>query len=132
METLKIKGEDGFYFEFHSPQHKEESLTSYSISIFSKSMNATISVENSIYGESPLEFFQRIENDWRGWNGEKEWSAIEGEYSFTAKSDSTGHIELEVSLQSNYYPPLWKSSIEMILEAGQIEGIVKGLKAFFA
>src|ERR1700733_10539260 len=43
-------------------------------------------------------FFRDLAMNWRGWQGKKEWSSLEGELSFSAMSDSKGHASVTVRL----------------------------------
>jgi len=44
-------------------------------------------------------FFRDLALHWRGWQGEKRWASLEGQLSLSAKSDSTGHTQLDVRLR---------------------------------
>src|ERR1700691_5899488 len=46
------------------------------------------------------QFFQDMAANWKGWEGEKTWSSIEGEFGLAATSDRLGHITLRIRLRS--------------------------------
>lgn len=128
---MKISSDNEISVEFHSPELNSESwLEYYSLSLSGRAMNATIRVCNSPYGESPSDFFSILASEWQGWEGEKEWAALEGEYKMSAKCDSTGHVTLIIKIWSGNWEPFWSSEVAMIIEAGQLEGIARESKSF--
>ena len=75
-------------------------------------------------------FFRDLAAHWQGWSGQKEWGSLEGELSFTATSDSTGHTSLAVRLRSGPYPFDWTLTTVLFIEAGQLEPIAKKMEEF--
>ena len=106
-------------------------LTDYLVSLYSPNMSGAIRVDNAPYGQSPLKLFESIEKEWKGWQGEKSWGSLEGEFNISAISDKTGHITLKARIASGHYVPSARLETELIVEAGQVEGILKKAKAFF-
>jgi len=49
------------------------------------------------------DFFAGMNDDWRGWTGERTWEALEGELELTARHDG-GHIQIDVMLQEGESP----------------------------
>lgn len=132
MDEVLLKGEKEISVSFHSPEVNTEGwLEKYSVTISARSMAATVQVENAPYGTNPVDFFERVSNEWQGWNGEKDWASIEGEFSLAAKSDSTGHIEVTTRLEPSFYAPCWSSEVTLVVEAGQLEPLYRKFKAFF-
>lgn len=68
--------------------------------------------------------------NWQGWDGEKEWVALAGEYKMSAKVCSTGYITLTIKVWSGNWEPFWSFEVGMIIEAGQLEAIVHESKRF--
>lgn len=132
MNKIELKSEKEILALFHSPQINNDGyLESYSVTVSSQAMEATVRVENSPYGTNPADFFEQIAREWQGWSGDKEWGAMEGEFSLEASSDSTGHIETTIKLQPSFYSPCWSAEVTLIIEAGQLEGIARKFKSFF-
>jgi len=77
-------------------------------------------------------FFRDLAVNWRGWSGKKKWASLEGELSFAAESDSTGHTYLKTRLRSGPYPFDWAVSFVLLLEAGQLENIATQMEKFSA
>ena len=86
-----------------------------------------------VYTDEPSHlaaFFRDLAAHWQGWSGQKEWGSLEGELSFTATSDSTGHTSLAVRLRSGPYPFDWTLTAVVLIEAGQLEPIAKKMEEF--
>jgi hypothetical protein len=79
----------------------------------------------------PDKFFRDLAADWRGWQGKREWSSLEGELKFSATCDSSGHTSLSVQLRSGPYPLNWSLSAVLLIEAGSLEGIASEIQRFF-
>jgi len=77
-------------------------------------------------------FFSDLAAHWQGWSGKKEWGSLEGELSFTATSDSTGHTSLVVRLRSGPYPYDWTLTATLLIDAGQLEPIAKSMEGFLS
>jgi hypothetical protein len=94
-------------------------------------MKGTVQVDNAPYGQSPAVLFKQIEEEWKGWEGEKAWTSLEGEFDLVATTDSTGHVMFSASIRSGYIPPESRLFIEFVVEAGQSELNHKRAKEFF-
>ena len=104
---FEIKSDNEYRILFSERSHDSKGwLTQYTVTLYSPNMSGTVRVDNSPYGQSPLQLFQSIENEWKGWKGEKSWGSFEGEFDLSATSDSTGHITLKASLFSVSYTHL--------------------------
>ncbi len=77
-------------------------------------------------------FFRDLAVHWRGWQGKKEWSSLEGELRLSATCDSTGHTNLSVRLRAGPYPFDWSLSAVLLIEAGQLERIASEIEKFFS
>jgi hypothetical protein len=91
----------------------------------------SMSVENPPYGKSPAEFFQDLANHWSGWQEEKTWGAMEGEYSIEASMSKTGHASIRFNTNVYYSPGEWVAIASVDIEAGQLERLAKKAKLFF-
>jgi hypothetical protein len=79
----------------------------------------------------PSLLFEEMALQWRGWEGKKEWAALEGELRLTATSDHTGHIELVVVMGDFANPANWQLEASLQLEAGQLEQLARSTTALF-
>ena len=79
----------------------------------------------------PSLLFENMARQWRGWEGEKQWAALEDELRLTASSDLTGHIELTVAMRDYSSPADWGLRATLRLEAGQLEEMARAVKKVF-
>lgn len=76
-----------------------------------------------------VSFFEDLAKNWKGFEGEKTWSSLEGEFSLICTSDNTGHFELEATITKIYDTMCARKSI--YIESGQLEDISLKAKDFF-
>ncbi len=77
-------------------------------------------------------FFEVIAKNWKGWQGEKEWSSIDGEFTIIAKSDKLGHISLAIEMRQDFgETEPWRLKATVVVDAGQLDDIAKDAKDFF-
>ena len=75
-------------------------------------------------------FFEDLAENWKGFDGEKQWSSLEGEFSLICISDSLGHFALEVTIRDNEDTQYARKTI--FIESGQLEKIALEVKNFFS
>lgn len=68
-------------------------------------------------------YFEELAAGWKGWQGVKQWSSIEGDFSLSCKSDSLGHTALEVMLKSGLYEDDWCVKAVIHVDAGKLDEI---------
>jgi hypothetical protein len=107
-------------------------LENFWVTLETTGLNATARVWNPAFGTSPNQFFADIVQSWRGWEGEKAWSSIEGELTLIGTSDNLGHIFIEIRLRPDSYPAVWNTTINFLLDAGQLEPVSRQFDRFFA
>jgi hypothetical protein len=77
------------------------------VSLRRSSLSASSPV--SLYMSQDLAlFFERIAEQWRGWNGEIEWSSPERDLRLAACTDPTGHVTLRYLLQQPFTGFHWE------------------------
>jgi hypothetical protein len=77
--------------------------------------------------EPPLAgFFEGMNQDWQGWDGDRVWESYEGGLAIAARNDGLGHIRLSVKLRegSGYG---WLAQVTLTVDAGQLGAISRGL-----
>jgi Family of unknown function (DUF6228) len=79
----------------------------------------------------PSLLFEDMARQWQGWEGKKQWVALEDELRLTASSDLTGHIELTVVMRDYSGPADWRLQATLRLEAGQLEETARAVKKVF-
>ncbi|MBA2733704.1 MAG: hypothetical protein H0U54_12520 [Acidobacteria bacterium] len=90
-----------------------------------------LSASLQVYAWNPCgsgleQFFEDLAANWKGWNGEKKWTSLEGELSLVCTTDSVGHISIEVTLFDG-----WNVRNVFYVDAGQLDQIVLDIKKFF-
>jgi hypothetical protein len=113
---------------FSDAQWTRDELSAFTASICTEAMRA--STEVYVYGgRSPLELFEGMAHEWRGWQGSKEWASLEGELTLSAIHNGLGTITLQARLAHLD----WDARADLELDAGShLESAVKTLRSFFS
>ena len=94
-----------------------------------------ISATKRIWGYTDTGFlvdlFESIARDWKGWDGERHWSAIESDLEIDATSDRLGHIKLQIKIRSNDPENDWRAIAPIFLDSGTLDNIAGDIKRFF-
>lgn len=64
--------------------------------------------------EDLVVFVESMEQDWRGWRGERRYESLEGDLTLTAGHD--GHVQLAVELREHIG---WRVQADFTLEPGE-------------
>lgn len=116
---------------FHSRQYADDGwVNAYVVELVARDLRASVLVENPGYGHPPTQLLKSLVPCWRGWEGRKRWTAMEGELEIDATSDRTGHITLLLSIPGNDAVP-WSAQAKILLEAGQLEEVSAAAEVFF-
>ena len=75
-------------------------------------------------------FFEGLSVNWRGWEGVKEWSSVEQDFSLSCTSDALGHVAMKVTLKSGLYEDDWCVQAVIHVDAGQLEEIAAKTREF--
>ncbi len=91
-----------------------------------------LSAFSKVYAYDPFDsgltrFFEYIAKCWKGWNGEKKWTSLEGELRLICTTDSLGHVSIEATLFDG-----WSVRNTFYVDAGQLEQLASDIKKFFA
>jgi Family of unknown function (DUF6228) len=76
-------------------------------------------------------YFADLAMSWRGWDGVKEKSSLEGHLELSASSDPLGHIRIRVVLRGIDASSAWRAETDLYLEAGQLDLVAKRAAQFF-
>jgi Family of unknown function (DUF6228) len=111
-------------------------LTGYDGCKFSASVSShALSAVTEVYDIRPdrwAAFFKDLAVHWRGWQGIKDHESLEGHLRLEAETaDSLGHIRLRIWLRGVDIPDLWAAEISLVIEAGQLDDLVRGAEAYF-
>lgn len=77
------------------------------------------------------DYFDALSEEWRGWEGEKVWGALEGQLALSCTSDRTGHACLVVRVGQTTHWDGWSAEAVLTLDVMQRERIAKDVRRFF-
>jgi hypothetical protein len=100
----------------------------YVATLRSKGVSGTARV-GTYMSNGLAELFAFFANNWKGWEGSKSWSSLEGELSIAAHSDRLGHLYLKVRLRDGA-PAKWTLDADLILEAGMLAELAVRAREF--
>ncbi len=81
------------------------------------------------YVGPPSLLFREMANHWQGWDGEKVWAALDGEFTLRATSTSLGRITVMIEMVE--LSGAFRLEATLALEAGQLENISKRVESVF-
>ena len=87
-------------------------------------------------GDSPPvgDLFAEIATDWRGWEGKRTWSSLEGEIQLSATHDGLGTVALAVEIRSDVHVDagyLWSANGVLFLDGAHLIGLARQAGDFF-
>jgi Family of unknown function (DUF6228) len=73
--------------------------------------------------ETLAAFFNQLAADWRGWEGERRWKALEG-MAIEARHNGRAHVLVAVTIEHSWYTSAgekdaWSARVVIALEAGE-------------
>jgi hypothetical protein len=133
MDTLTIGEEKDGRLTFDLPVRDAKGrVTTYRVGVRAPGLSAALEVDNHPAGEPPTKLFTSMAAQWRGWNGELKWRALEGEYNLAASTDSSGHVTLSVTLTGWVEGGYWDAKLSLRTEAGMLDRLDQQVRGFFA
>jgi hypothetical protein len=128
MEVLHLKSSrDGGVFELDQRDGMR-----WQARLVLPGLSAVTDVDGSGYGfgEGLSGYFRRIADDWRGWDGARAWSTLEGEFDFKATHDGLGYMKLRARLRGGSYAEDWGADGTIWIDAGQLEALARAARNF--
>ena len=92
---------------------------------------AEVQAEAPIYhygGDFLGEFLSALARDWRGWDGERTWSSLEGTLTLRASMSRTGQVLFAVAI--NERAGTWRVSGDIRVENGHLNAISERAEKF--
>ena len=78
-----------------------------------------------------LSFFEELALNWRGWDGDKTFDSLEGDFQLSARHD--GHVRLSFELEHFERPTTWAAKGELTLDPGEeLTAAVEALRDLLA
>ena len=90
--------------------------TVISAAIDGPGLTATVAAYDDRYGQLAV-FFEALADSWRGWEGERIFSSLEGELEIKARHD--GHVRLAIRLRRVDGPGLWTVHADVTVDPGE-------------
>lgn len=122
--SIELSGPEGF--------EKPDGSESYRVTLRENEFQ----VSTRVYAFEPRDtslskFFTELAQHWRGWDGSKKWSSLEGEFEIECRHNRVGQVTTTATLHSNAYGHGWTGQIRFDIAAGQLEDIAVGVRRFF-
>jgi hypothetical protein len=102
------------------------------VSLSLPGLSASVEVDAFAHdGEQTLGLlFRGLADDWLGWEAERTWSSLEGDFDLAATHDGLGHVALEVRLRVGPYAEDWLATGTIWLDAGPLDAVARDAAAF--
>lgn len=124
MDTAILKSPDDGSILIMQVTERREGEVEFEVSVRTPWFSGRAPASTYMNG-SPSAMFKAMALEWRGWVGERNWQDLDRRVSFSATSDSTGHISIAVVLTGQDYD----SCLRVILrfEAGQLNDMASSV-----
>ena len=127
--TLKsIHGDTSLTLSDFHPEHKRADADYFVVTVTSGNWCGEIRA-SSFMAPDLGDFFHDLAHSWKGWDGERHWETLEGEFSLCATSDRLGHIRLAFTLSQPHTGRELQLKGALELEAGMLELVAKQVSA---
>ncbi|MFS8103134.1 DUF6228 family protein [Lentzea alba] len=108
----------------------DQDITTMSVELSANGVEARQGVE-VLDHDGLAVFFERLADDFQGWDGERAWRSYDEELAVTARFHSRGHVELRWSLADNL-THAWSVSVTTWIYAGEdMRGLAGRLRELF-
>ena len=77
-------------------------------------------------------YFKRLADDWKGWEGIREWESVDQRLRLGCTTDRTGHAHLAVSLRGDrFLNPQWEATVSVVLDVEQRRRVARDIAVYF-
>ncbi|WP_434026587.1 DUF6228 family protein [[Pseudomonas] boreopolis] len=127
--TLKsVQGDTSLTLSDFHPEYQDAGADVFIVSVVSGSWRGEIRASTFMAADLG-DFFRDLALSWKGWDGERHWSTLEGEFSLCATSDHLGHIRLAFVLTQPHTGLELQLKGALELEAGMLDSIANQVSA---
>jgi len=127
--TLKsVQGDTSLTLSDFHPEYQGADADSFIVSVASGNWRGEIRASSFMTADLG-DFFRELALNWKGWEGERHWSTLEGEFSLCATSDHLGHIRLAFALSQPCTGLELQLKGALELEAGMLDSVAKHVSA---
>ena len=134
MDEFAIKSSvDDSLIEFSNrlPDERALPIELFSVRVSRSDLFAAAGVWASYTGSNPAKWFLELAENWRGWQGERQWESIEHELRLVATNDRRGHVAIRIRLRSGFWNDDWSVEATVQVDAGQLDGFARHAIKFF-
>ena len=96
----------------------DQDITTMSVELHANGVEARRGVELLLDRDGLALFFERLSEDFLGWDGERTWRTYDEELAVTARFHSRGHVELRWDL-ADKVSHAWSASVTTWIHAGE-------------
>jgi hypothetical protein len=96
-------------------------------------MEAEANVDFNVYVEEASKLallLDEVALEWKGWEGAKEWAALESPFRLVFVHDTIGRVDVKATLGSGWYGSRWSATVEFAVEPGAFERLAKEAHRF--
>ncbi|MEU0882432.1 DUF6228 family protein [Lentzea sp. NPDC005914] len=96
----------------------DQDITTMSVELNTNGLEARRGVELLLDHDGLARFFERLADDFLGWDDERTWRTYDEEFGVTARFHSRGRVELRWSLADNA-SHAWSANVTTWIHAGE-------------
>jgi hypothetical protein len=74
--------------------------------------------------------FDDMATDWRGWEGEQQWSSVEDDFTLSCETDARGVVAMTATLKGPYHEGEWCVQAVIHVGASRLEELAGKVKQF--
>lgn len=129
-EQLELKGSEG-----RATLQLTSDADDFIVTLIDEGLRAEIRGWWNAEMDEPQQLVQWLEDlasCWKGWNGEKEWRALEAPFYLSARHDGSGHVTLGARLESSWVSPTWAAETSVVVDAGSLDDIAAQAARFLS
>ena len=78
---------------------------------------------------SLLKLFENLGQNWKGWEGVKSWSSLEGDFTLSCSADKLGHVFMAIELVNRTVEPNWTIKTSLQIDSGSLETVLSQAKS---
>jgi hypothetical protein len=129
MNTLRLKSSNSdVAIEFSNVD-----VDYFSVAVVAHDQSASRRVYAYTDAQGIAQLFAEAARDWKGWEGQKVWESLEGEFRMELTMDRLGQVALRVRIRSGPGgPDPWEHTAELAMEAGQLEAIARDARRLWS
>lgn len=110
---------------------EEKALGSFTVTLEARDHRGSLRVY-ALWASGMVDLFGYLAEHWRGWDGAREWTSLEGDLTLSATSDARGHTFLSVELAPTMdVQPQWRLRSELVLETSQLDVLARDVRTFY-